>query len=793
MHRLATLVGILLALVPAAAGQILVDHTCTEADKIPQTYLDQARNLDIFFVHASVGMGMVNGLKSLEKANATRYTLIRPGTGTPATWFDTNNGLIDNVDWAGMGGNGNPLGKIKGFNELIRNRGYGASADVAFFKFCYIDFGPTTNVAQIWTSCRDTMTSLEVAYPGVKFVWLTTALHALGTLGNKRAEYNQLVRDHCRIHLKPLFDLAALESHDPDGNLALDDFNQETIYAGYTDDNGHLSSSGRERVARALWWLFARIAGWPVGPTAIRTAAGAPVLAAGGAATTGITARLHDTLNAMFIRNASRSITFSLTGPGSLVGTNPVQTSGGTATITYRAGTTVGKATITASATGLSPDQAHIDLILNHAPDAPAGLLCNGKANPTGIPHGHPDLTWTYQDSDSTLGDRQSAYRVILSDDPAHIGQNAGTVWDSGKVLSPTAAANPCGVPLRPGVRYHWKVQTWDLSDAPGGFSGAGTFVLAGGLGYAATGRVDFGTHASLDVHGGNAAGLTIEMWLYRTEQGRATVVLDRFLLDGGGYRVGIDACDHVYFRTRGQKDRRVTAIDAKIRAGQWHHVACQTAGSAGTIFVDGIQRGRNGLINIPNSAPQVRVRLEGAGALMDEVRISDVQRYAGNFTPPGAAFQPDGNTRGLWHFDEGMGPATRDASGNNNTGALDATNWGAGTCPRPGNVPPLIFYTGQAHPGGTVHIKVVGTPSEPVILGISFSLQPLDPPVALPGYGDLYLGWPVVLLPLGTIPPHGLITLSIPLPAALPVPVQFPIQALVGLRLTDHAVVQVK
>ena len=530
-----------------------------------------------------------------------------------------------------------------------------------------------------------------------------------------------------------------------------------------------------------------------MGPTAIRTAAGAPVLAAGGAATTGITARLHDTLNAMFIRNASRSITFSLTGPGSLVGTNPVQTSGGTATITYRAGTTVGKATITASATGLSPDQAHIDLILNHAPDAPAGLLCNGKANPTGIPHGHPDLTWTYQDSDSTLGDRQSAYRVILSDDPAHIGQNAGTVWDSGKVLSPTAAANPCGVPLRPGVRYHWKVQTWDLSDAPGGFSGAGTFVLAGGLGYAATGRVDFGTHASLDVHGGNAAGLTIEMWLYRTEQGRATVVLDRFLLDGGGYRVGIDACDHVYFRTRGQKDRRVTAIDAKIRAGQWHHVACQTAGSAGTIFVDGIQRGRNGLINIPNSAPQVRVRLEGAGALMDEVRISDVQRYAGNFTPPGAAFQPDGNTRGLWHFDEGMGPATRDASGNNNTGALDATNWGAGTCPRPGNVPPLIFYTCQAHPGGTVHIKVVGTPSEPVILGISFSLQPLDPPVALPGYGDLYLGWPVVLLPLGTIPPHGLITLSIPLPAALPVPVQFPIQALVGLRLTDHAVVQVK
>ncbi|MHC4899867.1 MAG: glycoside hydrolase family 78 protein, partial [Planctomycetota bacterium] len=736
MKRSAALLGILLALANTAHAQVLVDHSCVDAAKIPKTYLDQVRSLDIFFVHASVGMGMLSGLRALGRSNPTRYTLTMPGTGTAATWFDTGNGLIDNIDWSGMGGNGNPLGKIKGFDDLIRNKGYGSKADIAFFKFCYIDFGLKTNVNQIWTAYRDTMLAVEKAYPKVTFVWLTAALHALGAEGSKRAAFNAAVRDYCRTNNRPLFDLAAIESHDPDGNMARDDYGHETIYSGYTDDNGHLASKGRERVASAMWWLFARIAGWPVRATALRMSGTTPVLAANGVATTEITASLYDIDNAMFIRNVDRKITFAVTGPGAAVVASLVETKNGTARFTYRAGTTVGAAFVVASATGLLPDQLRINLIANQAPVAPTGLVCNGKPNPTAVPNGHPALTWTFQDPDTGLGDRQSAYQIILADNPTDIGKNNGNVWDSGKVRSAVAAATPAAVPLRPGVVYFWKVRTWDASAAAGGFSPVGTFTLANNLGFAArtetvTGKVDLGTHTSLDIHGGNATGLTIDMWLYRTESGRATLLLDRFVLNGGGYRVGIDASDHVYFRTRGKKDRRVTAIGVRLPKGQWHHVLCQTAGAAGTIYIDGVQQGRNGLIQIPNSVGNRSAFLAGAGALVDELRISDVQRYTASFKPTRVPLSPDKNTRGLWHFDEGMGRAAQDASGNGNVALLDAQKgWGAGTCACPGYAPPLVFYTGKATPGGTLQIKVVGKPSEPVLLGISLSPAPLDPPL---------------------------------------------------------------
>jgi hypothetical protein len=46
--------------------------------------------------------------------------------------------------------------------------------------------------------------------------------------------------------------------------------------------------------------------------------------------------------------------------------------------------------------------------------------------------------------------------------------------------------------------------------------------------------------------------------------------------------------------------------------------------------------------------------------------------------------------------------------------------------------------------------------------------------------------------VPLGAIPGHGSIALPVRLPSKMPTPSRFPIQALVGTRLSDHAVLQV-
>jgi hypothetical protein len=64
----------------------------------------------------------------------------------------------------------------------------------------------------------------------------------------------------------------------------------------------------------------------------------------------------------------------------------------------------------------------------------------------------------------------------------------------------------------------------------------------------------------------------------------------------------------------------------------------------------------------LPYTSPSEDFRLK-----IDEVRISDIVRYKKKFPPVYAPFEPDKNTRALYHFNE-QNPPYADASGNGNT-----------------------------------------------------------------------------------------------------------------------------
>ncbi|QDU25638.1 Serine/threonine-protein kinase PknB [Anatilimnocola aggregata] len=63
---------------------------------------------------------------------------------------------------------------------------------------------------------------------------------------------------------------------------------------------------------------------------------------------------------------------------------------------------------------------------------------------------------------------------------------------------------------------------------------------------------------------------------------------------------------------------------------------------------------------------------------LIDEVRVSNVARYQGNFAPParGDRFSKDSSTLVLYHCDEGTGDVLIDSSGNNHHGKIVGAKW---------------------------------------------------------------------------------------------------------------------
>jgi hypothetical protein len=241
---------------------IFIDYRHVNAATIPQTWLDQARSLDTFFAHMSVGDNILDGMADLQAQNPTRYTIAVYSGG--ADWFVSNSGILHRP----LGSNYQPLTKIGTFDNYIRNGGYHI-ANVAMMKFCPGDLRPdyvTITGQEIWDAYRPMMAALEQDYPNVTFVWWTFPLSSVtagGGLGNdERAVFNAAVRGYCAANGCVLFDIADIQSHDPSGNPVVDSNGYEAMWDGYTSDGGHLNETGRQRVANAMWHLLARIAGW---------------------------------------------------------------------------------------------------------------------------------------------------------------------------------------------------------------------------------------------------------------------------------------------------------------------------------------------------------------------------------------------------------------------------------------------------------------------------------------------------------------------------------------------------
>ena len=94
----------------------------------------------------------------------------------------------------------------------------------------------------------------------------------------------------------------------------------------------------------------------------------------------------------------------------------------------------------------------------------PVNLTTEYLINPAGIDEKVPRFSWTFKTNDDrAFGQKQTAYRIIVSNTESNIHKNIADAWDSKWIASDRMqliAYN--GVPLKSDRTYYWKVQVKD-------------------------------------------------------------------------------------------------------------------------------------------------------------------------------------------------------------------------------------------------------------------------------------------------------------------------------------------
>jgi hypothetical protein len=223
----------------------------------------------VYFGHHSVGWNIIDGMSRIAERNGVdELHIAKLEEGLPETGsFFAHSGI---------GHNKNPKSKIDGFEEQMRAVASGRP-DVAFMKFCFVDFHPYTDVDLLFSYYQSSIESLSAEHPETRFLHATVPLtrpdrtlvnslrRALGRLvweeeaNVRRFEFNQLLR--ATYGADQIVDIAAWESRDSEGTPTTFEKHGQRfpqLNPAFTDDGGHLNEIGGEVVATEMIRVLAR-------------------------------------------------------------------------------------------------------------------------------------------------------------------------------------------------------------------------------------------------------------------------------------------------------------------------------------------------------------------------------------------------------------------------------------------------------------------------------------------------------------------------------------------------------
>ncbi len=302
---------------PIPAGSIVVNHTSVALfDQIPEQYLQAAAALNMAFVDRSVGFNIHQGLDCLtHETNATAPSYCKRWQHVPlhpefnvdpseVNWYRPggyNRSNWNYFTWPQVGdpsmqincnaSTGMWFGKAQCFEQWAS--GQLNNYQVLSFQFSYLEVDQISSIADqpggfFWNNPDRydvyDLRQFMAQNPNHVFIFWTSSL-ARGIGSPVSESFNAQMRQYAIANGLPLFDVADILSHAPDGTPCYDDrdgipYNNGNRSENYPDDGlnipaicqhyttevdgGHLGavSAGMIRVAKAFWVLMAQIAGW---------------------------------------------------------------------------------------------------------------------------------------------------------------------------------------------------------------------------------------------------------------------------------------------------------------------------------------------------------------------------------------------------------------------------------------------------------------------------------------------------------------------------------------------------
>ncbi len=258
--------ALILTAAAAAMGATVIDHTCTDIESIPGSWIDLVQSsMKSHYAHTSHGSQLIWGLQFVEEGDPAYAYLVGygqlPSSTTAYCVFDGQEGesyVTPELYWESAAG-------IQMTRDVLEHN---PSICTSMWSWCtQCDYYSQAQVAEYLS----VMSSLEAEFPDVTFIYFTGNAQAEGSSGYERHQRNQQIRAYCLSNDKVLYDFADLDCWW--FNPATQSWEQNTYsYGGYQipsehphfsgDEYGHTTAESCEQKGRAWWYMMAVLSGW---------------------------------------------------------------------------------------------------------------------------------------------------------------------------------------------------------------------------------------------------------------------------------------------------------------------------------------------------------------------------------------------------------------------------------------------------------------------------------------------------------------------------------------------------